>query len=76
MTINKLTLAAALTIGLMAGTMNSGIASNVDISNLDMSKLAACPLPGCQADVTPSTAVCPCTPAPKEDCGAGKDPQV
>ena len=69
MTINKLTLAAALTIGLMAGTMNSGIASNVDISNLDMSKLAACPLPGCQADVTPSTAVCPCTPAPKEDCG-------
>ena len=31
MTINKLTLAAALTIGLMAGTMNSGIASNVDI---------------------------------------------
>ena len=37
MTINKLTLAAALTIGLMAGTMNSGIASNVDISSLDMS---------------------------------------
>ncbi len=69
MTINKLTLAAALTIGLMAGTMNSGIASNVDISNLDMSKLAACPISGCQADVTPDTAVCPCAPAPKEDCG-------
>lgn len=69
MTINKLTLAAALTIGLMAGTMNSGIASNVDISSLDMSKLAACPLSGCQADVTPSTAVCPCTPAPVSDCG-------
>lgn len=69
MTINKLTLAAALTIGLMAGTMNSGIASNVDISSLDMSKLAACPLSGCQADVTPSTAVCPCTPAPSSDCG-------
>ncbi len=69
MTINKLTLAAALTIGLMAGTMNSGIASNVDISSLDMSKLAACPLSGCQADVTPDTAVCPCAPAPKEDCG-------
>ena len=69
MTINKLTLAAALTIGLMAGTMNSGIASNVDISNLDMSKLAACPLSGCEADVTPSTAVCPCAPAPSNDCG-------
>lgn len=69
MTINKLTLAAALTIGLMAGTMNSGIASNIDISSLDMSKLAACPLSGCQADVTPSTAVCPCEPAPVEDCG-------
>lgn len=69
MTINKLTLAAVLTIGLMAGTMNSGIASNVDISNLDMSKLAACPLSGCEADVTPSTAVCPCAPAPSNDCG-------
>lgn len=69
MSINKLTLAAALTIGLMAGTMNSGIASNVDISNLDMSKLAACPLSGCQADVTPSTATCPCTQEPQEDCG-------
>lgn len=69
MTINKLTLAAALTIGLMAGTMNSGIASNVDISSLDMSRLAACPISGCQADVTPSTAVCPCAPAPKDDCG-------
>lgn len=69
MSINKLTLAAALTIGLMAGTMNSGIASNVDISSLDMSKLAACPLSGCQADVTPDTAVCPCMPAPQADCG-------
>ncbi len=69
MTINKLTLAAVLTIGLMAGTMNSGIASNVDISNLDMSKLAACPLSGCEADVTPSTAVCPCAPAQSNDCG-------
>lgn len=69
MTINKLTLAAALTIGLMAGTMNSGIASNIDISSLDMSKLAACPMSGCQADVTPDTAVCPCMPAPKTDCG-------
>ena len=69
MRINKLTLAAALTIGLMAGTMNSGIASNVDISSLDMTKLAACPISGCQADVTPDTAVCPCTPAPVEDCG-------
>ena len=71
MTINKLTLAAALTIGLMAGTMNSGIASNVDISNLDMSKLAACPISGCQADVTPDTAVCPCTPAPDCGCNTG-----
>lgn len=69
MTINKLTLAAALTIGLMAGTMNSGIASNVDISSLDMSKLAACPISGCQADVTPDTAVCPCESAPVSDCG-------
>lgn len=70
MTINKLTLAAALTIGLMAGTMNSGIASNIDISNLDMSKLAACPVSQCESDVTPSTATCPCTPAPIiEDCG-------
>lgn len=71
MTINKLTLAAVLTIGLMAGTMNSGIASNVDISNLDMSKLAACPLSGCQADVTPDTAVCPCAPAPDCGCNTG-----
>ena len=69
MTINKLTLAAALTIGLMAGTMNSGIASNIDISDIDMSKLAACPISGCQADVTPNTAVCPCAPATTPDCG-------
>ena len=69
MTINKLTLAAALTIGLMAGTMNSGIASNIDISSLDMSKLAACPISGCQADVTPDTAVCPCAPTPEAGCG-------
>lgn len=66
MTINKLTLATALTIGLMAGTINSGIASDVDISSIDMSKLAACP---CQADVTPDTAVCPTCRLPKADCG-------
>ena len=68
MRINKLTLAVALTVGLMASTMNSGIASNIDISNLDMSKLAACPLSGCEADVTPSTALCPCAPV-QNDCG-------
>ena len=50
MTINKLTLATALTIGLMASTINSGIASNVDISAIDMARLAACPISGCQAD--------------------------
>lgn len=69
MTINKLTLATALTIGLMAGTINSGIASDVDISSLDMARLAACPLSGCQADVTPDTAMCPMCKQPKSDCG-------
>ena len=70
MTINKLTLAAALTIGLMAGTMNPGIAS-VDISSIDMTKLAACP---CQADVTPSTAACPVCNPPACDCDCGCEP--
>ena len=68
MTINKLTLAAVLTIGLMAGTMNSGIASNMNISDTDTMKIAACPLNGCQNDVTPNTATCPCAPV-EEDCG-------
>ena len=69
MTINKLTLATALTIGLMASTINSGIASNVDISAIDMARLAACPISGCQADVTPDNAVCPTCNLPKCDCG-------
>ena len=73
MTINKLTLAAALTIGLMAGTMNSGIAS-ADISTIDMNKLAACPISGCQADVTPDTATCPVCNEPACDCGCPTGP--
>ena len=74
MTINKLTLATALTIGLMAGTINSGIASDVDISGLDMAKLAACPVSGCVPDVTPNNAACPACNLPQNDCGCEPAP--
>ena len=57
MKLNKMTLAAVVTIGVLAGT-NAGFTQETatEISN---ELLAACPLSGCSSPVTPQTATCP-----------------
>ncbi len=57
MKLNKMTLAAVVTIGVLAGT-NAGFAQETtpEMSN---ELLAACPLSGCPSPVTPQTAKCP-----------------
>ena len=57
MKLNKMTLAAIVTLGVMAGT-NAGFTqeATTEISN---EMLAACPLSGCPSPVTPQTAKCP-----------------
>ena len=74
MKLNKMTLAAIVTLGVMAGT-NAGFTqeATTEISN---EMLAACPLSGCPSPVTPQTAKCPkclndidsCTCQPKTTC--------
>ncbi len=73
MKLNKMTLAAVVTIGVLAGT-NAGFTQDTatEISN---DRLAACPLSGCPSPVTPQTAKCPkclndidsCTCQPKKE---------
>lgn len=74
MKLNKMTLAAVVTFGVLAGT-NAGFSQETatEISN-DL--LAACPLSGCSSPVTPKTAKCPkchrdidkCSCQPKVTC--------
>lgn len=63
MIINKFTLAAALSIGIMASTTYAGLTQDLTTAP-SANTLAACPLSGCPAIVTPQTATCPsCAPA-------------
>ncbi len=57
MKINKMTLAAVLTLGVMAGT-NAGFTQET-ATETSNELLAACPLSGCSSPVTPQTATCP-----------------
>ncbi len=58
MIINKFTLAAALSIGIMASTTYAGLTQ--DFTTVPSTNtLAACPLSGCPTPVTPQTATCP-----------------
>ncbi len=58
MNINKFTLAAALSIGIMASTAYAGLTQDLT-TDPATSTLAACPLSGCPTPVTPQTATCP-----------------
>ena len=74
MKLNKLTLAAVITIGVMAST-NAGFSQETATETTN-ELLAACPLSGCDSPVTPKTAKCPkcyneidrCTCVPKTTC--------
>ncbi|UKI41995.1 MAG: hypothetical protein L6V95_03020 [Candidatus Melainabacteria bacterium] len=65
MTINKMTLAAALSIGLLASSVSISAATIDDITGMN---LAACPISGCKTKVTPHNAKCPKCMQPKENC--------
>lgn len=74
MKLNKMTLAAIVTMGLLAGT-NAGF-SQETATEMSNNLLAACPLSGCPSPVTPQTAKCPkchndidsCSCQPKTTC--------
>ncbi len=79
MNINKFTLAAALSIGIMASTTYAGLTQDLAVDTTSQNVVAACP---CQTPITPQTAKCPtclkdksecCCPAPCDPC-AKKDP--
>ena len=57
MKLNKMTLAAVVTIGVLAGT-NAGFTQETTTQSSN-ELLAACPLSGCPSPVTPKTAKCP-----------------
>lgn len=57
MKLNKMTLAAVVTIGVLAGT-NAGFTQET-ATETSNELLAACPLSGCPSPVTPQTAKCP-----------------
>ena len=73
MKLNKMTLAAVVTIGVLAGT-NAGFTQET-ATEMSNEHLAACPLSGCPSPVTPQTAKCPkclndidsCTCQPKQE---------
>lgn len=73
MKLNKMTLAAVVTIGVLAGT-NAGFTQET-ATEMSNEHLAACPLSGCPSPVTPQTAKCPkclndidsCTCQPKKE---------
>lgn len=65
MTINKMTLACALSIGLLASNVSINAAVLDDISGLT---LAACPLSGCPKRISPKTAKCPKCFMPQDQC--------
>lgn len=74
MKLNKMTLAAVVTIGVLAGT-NAGFTQET-ATEMSNELLAACPLSGCPSPVTPQTAKCPkclndidsCSCQPKTTC--------
>ena len=66
MKLNKLTLAAVVTIGVLAGT-NAGFSQETTTEISDV-QLAACPLSGCSSPVTPQTATCPKCHKDKSSC--------
>lgn len=66
MKLNKMTLAAALTIGVLAST-NAGFTQSEISSDL----VAACPLSDCHTPVTPKTAVCPKCHKHIDKCSCG-----
>ncbi len=74
MRLNKMTLAAVVTIGVLAGT-NAGFTQET-ATETSNELLAACPLSGCPSPVTPQTAKCPkchddidsCSCQPKTTC--------
>ena len=76
MIINKFTLAAALSIGIMASTTYAGLTQ--DLTTVPSTNtLAACPLSGCPTPVTPQTATCPsckCDPCTCNPCATTCDP--
>lgn len=57
MKLNKMTLAAVVTFGVLAGT-NAGFTQET-ATETSNELLAACPLSGCPSPVTPQTAKCP-----------------
>jgi len=57
MKLNKMTLAAVVTLGVLAGT-NAGFTQET-ATEMSNDLLAACPLSGCSSPVTPQTAKCP-----------------
>ncbi len=57
MKLNKMTLAAVVAIGVLAGT-NAGFTQEIS-DDIPDNKVAACPLSGCSSPVTPETAKCP-----------------
>ena len=57
MKLNKMTLAAVVTFGLLAST-NAGFTQDTT-TEMSETQLAACPLSGCSSPVTPQTATCP-----------------
>ncbi len=57
MKLNKMTLAAVVTFGVLAGT-NAGFTQETATETTN-ELLAACPLSGCPSPVTPQTAKCP-----------------
>lgn len=67
MTIKKMTLAAALTVGLVAGTMNIAFADCG--CKTPVVTGGACPLNNCPQVVTPENAKCPKCKKHKHDCG-------
>lgn len=66
MKLNKITLAAALTLGLMAGT-NAGF-SQETATEMSNDILAACPLSGCSSPVVKKSANCPKCHKVKKSC--------
>ncbi len=67
MNINKFTLAAALSIGIMASTAYAGLTQDLT-TDPSTSTLAACPLSGCPTPVTPQTATCPSCLSDFDNC--------
>lgn len=70
MKLNKMTLAAVVTIGVLAGT-NAGFTQET-ATEMSNELLAACPLSGCPSPVTPQTAKCPKCHKDKSDCSCHK----